>query len=168
MEGTGVKTAYRERPVWINGEKHTPPAWSSVPALAASYSRRSAELLASGADPFVVAAFCLWWVAHLHPFLDGNGRAARGLCCAVLLEARRTHREPHGEVSLEGAHEYFREGRVREQYVFGLREANEALGACSCCRSRAAPGTPRAGGLRSLDRLAVLLRALARGRPSQT
>jgi len=128
MEGTGVKTAYRERATEINGEEHAPPSSSSVPALVAAFSQQTAALLAGGADTFTAAAFCLWWVAHVHPFLDGNGRTARGLCFALLSAAKLS---PDGKS--ESIHDFFREQRTRDEYIQGLRDANKALGTCGCC-----------------------------------
>ena len=42
-------------------------------------NRRWAE-----SDPFLLAAFCLWRLNYIHPFINGNGRVARALCYYVL------------------------------------------------------------------------------------
>lgn len=136
MEATGVKTEYRNRPVELRGHRHAPAPWQSIPALVASRCMETAALLAGGADACSVAAFCLWWVAHVHPFSDGNGRAARGLACVVLLSPCRSPLSSPTEKPLalsEGIHEQFRRQEVRGEYLAGLLEANEAFGACSCC-----------------------------------
>lgn len=35
-------------------------------------------------DPVVLAAFVLWKLNHIHPFINGNGRTARAACYFVL------------------------------------------------------------------------------------
>lgn len=36
------------------------------------------------ADPVALAAFALWRINHVHPFINGNGRTARAACYFVL------------------------------------------------------------------------------------
>ncbi len=36
------------------------------------------------ADPVFLAAFVLWKLNHIHPFINGNGRTARVVCYFVL------------------------------------------------------------------------------------
>ena len=36
------------------------------------------------ADPVALAAFVLWRLNHIHPFINGNGRTARAACYFVL------------------------------------------------------------------------------------
>lgn len=35
-------------------------------------------------DALTLAAYCLWRLNHIHPFINGNGRTARALCYYVL------------------------------------------------------------------------------------
>jgi Fic family protein len=35
-------------------------------------------------DPVTLAAYVLWKMNHIHPFINGNGRAARAACYLVL------------------------------------------------------------------------------------
>jgi Fic family protein len=36
------------------------------------------------ADPVALAAFALWRLNHIHPFINGNGRTARAACYFIL------------------------------------------------------------------------------------
>ena len=36
------------------------------------------------ADALTLAAYCLWRLNHIHPFINGNGRTARALCYYVV------------------------------------------------------------------------------------
>jgi Fic family protein len=36
------------------------------------------------ADPVALAAFVLWRLNHIHPFINGNGRTARAACYFIL------------------------------------------------------------------------------------
>ena len=36
------------------------------------------------ADPIALAAYVLWRLNHIHPFINGNGRTARASCYFVL------------------------------------------------------------------------------------
>ncbi|MCY4306242.1 MAG: Fic family protein [Aestuariivita sp.] len=38
----------------------------------------------SEVDPFVLAAYVLWRLTYIHPFINGNGRTARAACLFVL------------------------------------------------------------------------------------
>jgi Fic family protein len=70
---------FRKRDVEIVGAKHRPPTFEGVPALVdecCAYLNRDGSSLH-------LAAYALWRVGWIHPFSDGNGRAARAICYLV-------------------------------------------------------------------------------------
>lgn len=71
------------RPCAVHVGAYEPPAHFRVPALMddfVNYVNRNWE----NADPVVLAAFVLWRLNHIHPFINGNGRTARAACYFVL------------------------------------------------------------------------------------
>lgn len=63
--------------------EYRPAPHHEVPALMSMFIdevNRSWE----SADPVVLAAFVLWKLNHIHPFVNGNGRTARVACYFVL------------------------------------------------------------------------------------
>jgi len=74
---------YRTRPVHIKNSTHRPPPPDEVPGLMddfiaylnKNWKARTATHL---------AAYTLWRLNWIHPFLEGNGRAARAMCCLVM------------------------------------------------------------------------------------
>ena len=144
MGETRATTGFRAGNVTLPGQAHRPPAAADVSDLVEKYCVDTNALIASGHDAEVVGAFCLWWVNSVHPFSDGNGRTARGLCFLVM--------------SLLGAnipadiHTRFRREH-RAPYLAGLRAANAACGFCACC-----PGV-RKEPAEAVAALADLLRA---------
>jgi Fic family protein len=72
---------YRPCPVHVGS--YSPPEHYRVPALmdefVNSVNRRWQET-----DPVVLAAFVLWKLNYIHPFINGNGRTARATCYFVL------------------------------------------------------------------------------------
>lgn len=72
---------YRPCPVTVGD--YTPPAHYRVDALMEDFvnyvNRNWTET-----DPVVLAAFVLWRMNHIHPFINGNGRTARAACYFVL------------------------------------------------------------------------------------
>jgi len=72
------------------------------------------------ADPVELAAFVLWKLNHIHPFINGNGRTARASCYFVLCVKLGGW--------LEGEHilpELLRSNR--EEYVEALKVADASL-----------------------------------------
>lgn len=72
---------YRPCPVTVGG--YAPPDHYRVPALMDDFVNtvnRSWETT----DPIMLAAFVLWRLNHIHPFINGNGRTARASCYFVL------------------------------------------------------------------------------------
>ncbi|MDQ8050864.1 Fic family protein [Luteibacter sp.] len=72
---------YRPCPVIVG--KHQPPEHYRVQALMDDFVNvvnRNWE----ATDPVVLAAFVLWQLNFIHPFINGNGRTARAACYFVL------------------------------------------------------------------------------------
>ena len=104
-----------------DGSRHDYPDFYRVPALMDAFvdevNRGWNE-----ADPVVLAAFVLWRLNNIHPFINGNGRTARVACLLVLCLKLG--------VWLGGDHllpELIRANR--DQYVLALRAADESLAA---------------------------------------
>lgn len=77
---------YRPCPVRImTGEevKYTPPEHYRVGALMDDFVNTVNRMWES-ADPVTMAAFVLWRINYIHPFINGNGRTARAACYFVL------------------------------------------------------------------------------------
>ncbi|WP_211906156.1 Fic family protein [Ralstonia nicotianae] len=81
--GAGV---LRKERVAIRGSKHTPPkTWEAVMDAMEqwqSWSRENADLPAP-----IRAAVLHAWMAHIHPYIDGNGRTARAITNLELVRA---------------------------------------------------------------------------------
>lgn len=71
------------RPCPVTVGAYVPPQHYQVPALMSMFvdevNRRWDE-----ADPVQLAAYVLWRLNQIHPFINGNGRAARAACYFVL------------------------------------------------------------------------------------
>lgn len=63
--------------------KHNPPIWQEVEGLMARFWDNLHRLW-SRMSPLESAAFALWGVNNIHPFVEGNGRASRALCYFIL------------------------------------------------------------------------------------
>lgn len=61
---------------------HPPPSWS-VPGLMNMFVDEVNRFWAE-TDPVFLAAYVLWRLNHVHPFVNGNGRTARVTCFFVL------------------------------------------------------------------------------------
>ncbi|UWR17583.1 Fic family protein [Sulfitobacter pontiacus] len=81
--GGGV---FRSEPVRIRGSDHRPPTtWASIMTQMEAWEAWS---LANASSPAPVRAAVLHaWLAHVHPFIDGNGRTARALTNLELVRA---------------------------------------------------------------------------------
>lgn len=109
---------FRPCPVIVG--THQPPEHYRVQALADDFVNivnRSWET----SDAVALAAFVLWRLNYIHPFINGNGRTARAACYFVLCVKAGTW--------LPGATilpELLR--REREKYVEALKEGDASLG----------------------------------------
>ena len=71
------------RPCAVCVGDYTPPAHYRVDALMEDFVN-SVNRYWENADPVALAAFVLWRLNHIHPFINGNGRTARAACYFVL------------------------------------------------------------------------------------
>lgn len=77
---------FRNEPVRISGSKHVPPSsWSGVIKAMEDWESWSRD---HGSIPAPLRATVLHaWLAHIHPFIDGNGRTARAITTLELVRA---------------------------------------------------------------------------------
>lgn len=76
---------YRKKKVFISGTEFIPPAPDKVPGLMAEFTDRIQETRAKH-HPVEFAAWLHKELVTVHPFIDGNGRAARLLMNLALLQ----------------------------------------------------------------------------------
>lgn len=76
-------TAGEYRPCEVSVGTHTPPSFHRVPALMDHFINEVNIHLGSG-NIWTLAAYCLWRLNYIHPFVNGNGRTARALCYYVI------------------------------------------------------------------------------------
>jgi Fic family protein len=74
---------YRDLNVRITGSNHTPPDSLLVEEQMKSFVKKK---LNSKEHPIVEAAIAHFELVHIHPFVDGNGRAARLLMNLILIK----------------------------------------------------------------------------------
>jgi len=75
--------AFRTIPITIQGSRHVPPDWRDIPALLdemCGYVNSHWE----SATALHLAAYCMWRVNWVHPFVNGNGRTSRAVSYLVL------------------------------------------------------------------------------------
>jgi Fic family protein len=101
------------------GDEFVPPPHYQVPALMNMFvdevNRHWEEV-----DPIYLAAYVLWKFNYIHPFVNGNGRAARAACYFVL--CLRAGGWLRGDTILP---ELIRANR--EEYVAALKAADASL-----------------------------------------
>lgn len=69
---------FRETAVILTGSQHVPPNFIEVPAhMQGFYSYLNSSW--ESRDLVHLAAFCMWRLNWIHPFLNGNGRTTRAL-----------------------------------------------------------------------------------------
>jgi Fic family protein len=74
---------FRETAVTLRGSQHVPPNYIEVPAHMqgfCTYLNSNWE----NRDLVHLAAFCMWRLNWIHPFLNGNGRTTRALSYLIL------------------------------------------------------------------------------------
>jgi len=72
---------YREEPVYVGN--HIPPHFEKVPHLMDlffSFIHENWTVDELGEHPTALAAYALWRLNWIHPFVEGNGRTARAAC----------------------------------------------------------------------------------------
>jgi Fic family protein len=73
---------YREDPIYVGN--HCPPHFKEVPNLMDRSLSLIHENWEIGDHPTWLAAFALWRLNWIHPFVEGNGRTARAACYYLL------------------------------------------------------------------------------------
>jgi Fic family protein len=112
----------------ISGTSHTPAPSALVSVLVNQFCNITNIILQDGQwDGFSVAALILWWMCHVHPYEDGNGRVGRALALAVLAWFGIVNK------NVCGFHARFHESGFRLRYVEALQKVNEQVGICPCC-----------------------------------
>jgi Fic family protein len=72
---------YREEPIYVGD--HIPPRYQEVPHqmdLFFSFIHENWDGEGIGDHPTGIAAYALWRLNWIHPFVEGNGRTARAAC----------------------------------------------------------------------------------------
>lgn len=102
---------FRSEPVRIRGSEHKPPVtWSDIMAAMEQWEAWSLENADAPAP--VRAAVLHAWLAHIHPFIDGNGRTARAITNLELVRA--------------GYPPIIIRKKERERYIAALSESDAA------------------------------------------
>jgi Fic family protein len=98
---------YREEPIYVGD--HFPPHFKEVPNLMDRFFSVIHENWTVIEHPTMLAAYALWRLNWIHPFIEGNGRTARAACYYLLCmrqgkllggekivpERIREHRDPY-------------------------------------------------------------------------
>jgi hypothetical protein len=74
---------WRNEPIVIEGSEHQPPPWEEVPKHVddlCDYVNDNWNVR----SPFHLAAYVMWRLNWIHPFVDGNGRTTRAVSYYVL------------------------------------------------------------------------------------
>ena len=104
------------RPHDVTVGDHLPPGHAEVPALVDDFL----EVVNSkwnDVDAVALAAYSLWQLNYIHPFVNGNGRTARALCYYVVCV--KLGGEPSGDLILPE-----RIRQHRDEYVALLQRAD--------------------------------------------
>ena len=109
---------YRDEAVRIIGSEHRPPDHREIGVLMTDMIRVINEGWARTPAP-ALAAYALWRLNWVHPFVDGNGRCARAL--AYLILCRKYGRWLPGERTI-----IMLIKQNRERYRQGLADADSA------------------------------------------
>ena len=73
---------FRKEPIYVGN--HVPPHYNDVPNLMDRFVSFVHENWNVSNDPTTIAAYVLWRLNWIHPFIEGNGRTARAACYFVL------------------------------------------------------------------------------------
>jgi len=72
---------YRDEPIYVGS--HIPPHYRQVPEFMDkffSFVHENWSLKEFANHPTMLAAYALWRINWIHPFIEGNGRTARAAC----------------------------------------------------------------------------------------
>lgn len=108
---------YREEPIYVGN--HRPPHFREVPNHMDRFISMIHENWTIVEHPTMLAAYTLWRLNWIHPFVEGNGRTARA-ACYYLLCLKQRQLLPGKKI----VPERIRENRAR--YYASLRAADEA------------------------------------------
>jgi Fic family protein len=129
---------FREEPIYVGN--HIPPTFDKVPHLMDmffSFIHENWGVEGVGDQPTVLAAFALWRLNWIHPFVEGNGRTARAACYYLICmhygallpgkkivpERIRENRDPY-IAALKAADQAWAEGHIdvslMANYLAGL------------------------------------------------
>ncbi len=108
---------YREEPIYVGN--HKPPHFKDVPNHMDRFFSIVHENWTINPHPTLIAAYALWRLNWIHPFVEGNGRTARAAC--YYLMCMRQKKLLLGKKTVP---ERIKEDRV--PYVDGLRAADAA------------------------------------------
>jgi Fic family protein len=107
---------FREEPVYVGN--HKPPHFKEVPDLMDRFISTLHENWFEW-TPTELAAYGLWRLLWIHPFIEGNGRTARAACYYLLCARSRTLL-PGNRIVPERIRD------DRQPYIDALREADQA------------------------------------------
>ena len=114
--------AYRPCEVDVRNAKgeivHNPPEHHRVQALMDDFVNM-VNWIWQSTDSVELAAYTLWRINHIHPFINGNGRTARAVCYFVLC-VKSGGLLPGTEILPE----LLRRGDARDRYHSALQEAD--------------------------------------------
>ena len=106
---------YRARAVAVGA--YQPPPYDRVHPLMDDFVRQVGEDW--GKAPTTLAAYALWRINHIHPFVNGNGRTARAVCYFIIcvkVGALLPGRTILPELLKQNPH--------RQDYITALKEAD--------------------------------------------
>jgi len=73
---------FRQQPIYVSD--HIPPHYKDVPELMDQFISLLHENWDIQEHPTLLAAYALWRMNWIHPFVEGNGRTARAACYYLL------------------------------------------------------------------------------------
>lgn len=106
---------FREQPIYVG--RHRPPHFSTVSNLMDQFISLIHENWDIMDHPTMLAAYALWRMNWIHPFIEGNGRTARA-ACYYLICLRAGQLLPGKKIVPERIREN------REPYYAALQEAD--------------------------------------------
>ena len=77
------KEAGEYRQVEVEVGNHIPPVWQEVPRLMHEFVEYVNTNWTEASD-LHLAAYSIWRINHIHPFINGNGHTARAVCYYIL------------------------------------------------------------------------------------
>ena len=108
---------FRKDPIFVG--KHIPPHFKDVPDLMDRFFSIVHENWTIVDHPTYLAAYALWRLNWIHPFVEGNGRTARS-ACYYLICMKHGKLLPGNKIVPERIRE------DREPYYAALRSADQA------------------------------------------